>query len=154
MVMKLTPLNLPIPGWNKRKMTSTDFEAICEREGITVQRFRLELDALGYYTKRNGQRIIAIDSRLKGNKRLQVEFHELGHYFLHDGRKSVFSSLEGNTGKVVKRVPKTAEQEWTECEANIVACIAIAPGFFGVAELAYLGLSAAGTNWLKRSSRR
>jgi Zn-dependent peptidase ImmA (M78 family) len=93
------------------------------------------------------QVVIAIDSRLKGLKRVRTEFHEIGHYFLHKGlhtfhniRLSDIDTLEFN---------RTPAQDWLECEANIVALIAIAPGFFGVAELAFMSLTASRIDWLR-----
>jgi hypothetical protein len=148
-----TPLNLPLPDWNKRKMTSRDFEAACEHEGIAVQRFRFKSETRGYCQRQDAKPVIAIDSRLRGNERLRVEFHELGHYYLHLDNPRLPRMFDAQTHEVVGGKEMTPEQEWAECEANMVACVAIAPGFIGVVELAYLSVKAANTNWLKGSAQ-
>lgn len=85
---KLTPFTLPIPDFGKRQMTSRDFEEACNREGITVIRRRFTSSIRGFYMRQNGEPFIYIDSRLRGFNRLFVEFHELGHYFLHSRAKT------------------------------------------------------------------
>lgn len=68
-------------GWNIRVQTDGDFVRICKRFKIGVT--FMPLSTPGYYYRCNGRDHIAIDSRLKGKKRLFTMFHELGHYLMH-----------------------------------------------------------------------
>ncbi|HEX8747387.1 MAG TPA: ImmA/IrrE family metallo-endopeptidase [Pyrinomonadaceae bacterium] len=130
-------------------MTSVDFEAVCKREGITVERTRMKGDTRGLYFIQDGCSHIIIDTQLRGIRRVQVEFHELGHYFLrHERNKRALKQIDPDTHKYVKG-SRSPLQEWLELEANIVACIAIAPGLMGADELRHLALTATRINWLK-----
>jgi Zn-dependent peptidase ImmA (M78 family) len=126
MAKKLTPFNLPIPGWNERRMTSDDFDSICEREGIqAISEHSCSTKALGFFTWTiDGTPTIFISPRQKGRERVRTQFHELGHYFLHSRQKHTFKTLEDEEAKL------TPAQEWAEVEANVAALIATAPGFF------------------------
>lgn len=126
----LSPFTLPIPGWGKRRMTTEDFERVCQREGITVHRAVIGRGIRGIYFRRDGEPHIIITPRLRGTEKLRVEFHELAHYFLHDGER--VSMREGEfIGSKFRNYSKrlTPAQEWAEVEANTAAIVAIAPGF-------------------------
>jgi Zn-dependent peptidase ImmA (M78 family) len=114
------PFALPVPGYGERKMTTADFEAACAREGITVRRKALHDGLLGYYLRTPAGPSITINSRLKGDEKLRTEFHELGHYFLHDGDRAI---LKMSGSKL------EAYNDWAELEANAVAIVALAPDF-------------------------
>lgn len=111
------PHELPLPGWNERKMTIRDFNAACEREGIIVVRRRLGFTK-GFYCRISGLPFIFIDRAIKGQERLFVSFHELGHFFMHGSEAMVAMSL---------RDDKTPT-DWFEVEANACARIALKPG--------------------------
>jgi Zn-dependent peptidase ImmA (M78 family) len=136
----LTPFTLPIPGWNKRRMTSRDFEAVCQREGITVERRKLTGSVRGFYRRQFGHPFITIDSTLGGHKRIQVEFHELGHYFLHDGKSDLMRKASDE---------ETPEQRWIEIEAETCALVALAPRFDLNLFMEVLMVRAAGHVWGK-----
>jgi Zn-dependent peptidase ImmA (M78 family) len=114
------PFALPVPGYGERRMTTEDFEAACAREGIAVRRKPLHDGLQGYYLRTPAGPSITVDSGLRGAQKLLTEFHELGHYFLHDGDRAVLrmsgSKLE-------------AYNDWAEVEANAVAIVALAPDF-------------------------
>jgi hypothetical protein len=112
---RLTPPTLPLPGWNERRMTEADFRRACEREIIVVLRLPIP-GTRGAYTRMRGVPTIMIDSRLMGNERLAVMFHELGHYFMHDGAAPL--KLDGEFD---------AAGDWHEAEADAAATIALAP---------------------------
>jgi Zn-dependent peptidase ImmA (M78 family) len=111
------PADLPIPGWNKRVMTKSDFSQTCEREGIIMLRLPLPNGINGMYTRMHNTPIIWIDSRLRGTERLRTEFHELGHYFFHDPK-----ALIGIPTKQEKKM-----RARFEVEANAIALDALAP---------------------------
>lgn len=147
MAKKLTPFNLPIPGWDERPMTSDDFKAACEREVITIKRQRLPEDVSGVFCRgEDGTPYIYIDTKLRGRDKVRVEFHELGHYFLHSHRKGLLRIVGVD-------FDYTPEQEWVETEANAVAFVALAPGFRLKDFLQIASLSAAKHNW-SRAARR
>jgi Zn-dependent peptidase ImmA (M78 family) len=137
----LTPFNLPIPGWNERKMTSADFEQVCEREGITVHRQPLPGGVRGLYTRVDGQPHIYIRASLKGSNRVRSEFHELAHHFLH-GRDRDLKVLASKFDQKL-----TDPQEWAEVEATAAACVALAPGFSLLSLIQIVTGSASRYNW-------
>jgi len=68
-------------GWNSRVLTLDDFFRICRRERIKV--VELPLLVPGFYMICKGKSFIAINSNLRGVRKLHVIFHELAHHFLH-----------------------------------------------------------------------
>jgi IrrE N-terminal-like domain len=143
-----TPFNLPIPGWNERRMTSEDFKQVCEREGIKVESFRFKGTTRGLCTIRDGKVHILIDERLRVRERVFVEFHELGHYFFHLRNKRAHRALDSNFDSTEENL--TPAQEWAEVEANLAGSVAIAPGFYSVESIRYLGAVASRHKWGKR----
>ena len=63
-----------------------------------------------------GRDFIAVDSRLKGNRRLAVLFHELGHFLFHSPDSGATANFHG----VGRRTRK-------EQEADVFALCAIIP---------------------------
>lgn len=114
------PLALPVPDWNKRVMTSKDFAEVCEREKIIVLRMLLPSNVNGYHTVISGVPFICISSELsRGRERVCTEFHELGHYFLHE----LIPLCSSN-----KRHAYSLRR-WYEVEANACSIVALAPTF-------------------------
>jgi Zn-dependent peptidase ImmA (M78 family) len=68
-------------GWNERPLTEDDFHRLCRRFRIAVQEMPLRVS--GFYYRLMGRDFIALDSRLTGNERLMVMFHELAHFLFH-----------------------------------------------------------------------
>ena len=101
-------------GWNERRFTERDFNAICRRFSITVT--EMPLTTGGFYYRVKGRDFIAIDSRLQGAKRLFVMFHELGHFLLHVPDTGATANFHG----VGRRTRK-------EKEADIFALCALIP---------------------------
>lgn len=122
MKRKLTPFTLPVPGFGERRMTEADFNAACEREGITVLSQRLPEGINGCCSWPDGKPTIVIRPRLSNYKRLHAQFHELGHYFLHGNQKHLLRVLTSEE-------PYTPLQLAAEVEADTAALVAIAPGF-------------------------
>lgn len=67
--------------WNIRALGESDLHELCDRFGITLHESPMGTD--GFYYRLLGQDFIAINSRLRGFRRLSVLFHELGHFLLH-----------------------------------------------------------------------
>jgi Zn-dependent peptidase ImmA (M78 family) len=110
-----SPYDLPIPGWNERRMTLRDFRLTCEREKIVL--LQLPLPYRGLCLTCHDVPTIWIDSTLRGVERLQVAFHELGHYFMHKGLPLMLMS-EKETDAV---------RDWYEVQADAVSIIALSP---------------------------
>jgi len=80
-------------GWNERGLTETDFYRICRKFKITVEEMPLRVS--GFYYRVLGRDFIAIDSRLSGNKRLMVMFHELAHFLFHTPESGETANFHG-----------------------------------------------------------
>lgn len=113
-----SPLHLPIPGWNERRMTMRDFKRVCERERIVVIRIPWRI---GMFTNIRGVPVIWLGSRSQfdGGELIQTAFHELGHYFLHRARTPLLRAEGAEGGGGVR--------DWFEVEANACAAIALSP---------------------------
>ena len=101
-------------GWNERSLTEDDFTALCRRFRISVTEMPLATD--GFYYRVKGRDFIAINSRLKGARRLFVMYHELGHFLLHVPDTGATANFHG----VGRRTRK-------EREADIFAICALIP---------------------------
>ena len=101
-------------GWNERSLTEDDFYRFCRRFKISVQEMPLRVS--GFYYRMLGRDFIAIDSRLTGNERLTVMFHELAHFLFH--------TPESGTTANFHRVGQKTRQE---IEADAFAICAIIP---------------------------
>jgi Zn-dependent peptidase ImmA (M78 family) len=101
--------------WNRRAFTEEDFRRIRRREQIELIEYPLS-GSLGFYVAGGGRRFIAIDSRLRGVRRLYVLLHELAHHFLHvppDVTAAHFFRLRPDTKQ--------------EHEAEVFAAVALLP---------------------------
>lgn len=109
--MKLLFSRLTRAGFNRRRLTETDFYQICEAEGIEViwsdRKYSFFLSILG-------ERCIVLPKRLKGVKMLFSAFHELGHALAHVGQEPSVLWLG---------MPHSKD----EVEADAVALIALMP---------------------------
>ena len=101
-------------GWNERPFDEADFIAICRKFSITVTEMPLTMG--GFYYRVRGRDFIALDSRLRGPKRLFVMFHELGHFLLHVPDSGATANFHG----VGRRTRK-------EKEADLFALCALMP---------------------------
>lgn len=101
-------------GWNKRVLTTKDFDTLCRRERIKTVEMPLRVP--GFYMVCHGRRQIYLDSRLSGVRRLEAGLHELGHHYLH--APSPTSSV-----RFFRLRPDTKE-EW---EADVFASVALMP---------------------------
>lgn len=101
-------------GWNDRPLTEVDFYRICRKFKITVEEMPLRVS--GFYYRVLGRDFIAIDSRLTGNKRLMVMFHELAHFLFHTPETGESASFH--------RVGRKTRQE---IEADAFALCALLP---------------------------
>lgn len=101
-------------GWNKRPLGEADFYRICKRFNITVEEMPLRVS--GFYYRLLGRDFIAIDSRLTGNERLMVMFHELAHFLFH-------TPETGETANFHRIGRKTRQ----EVEADAFALCAVLP---------------------------
>lgn len=102
-------------GWNSRAFTEADVLRICRRERVELVEYRLS-GSPGYYMKTGGRHIIAVDSRLRGVRRLRVLLHELAHHLLHappDAHAAHFFRLRPDTKQ--------------EHEAEVFSAVALLP---------------------------
>jgi Zn-dependent peptidase ImmA (M78 family) len=104
-------------GWNERPLTEADFHRLCRRFKISVQEMPLRVS--GFYYRLMGRDFIAIDSRLTGNERLTVMFHELAHYLFHTPESGATANFH--------RVGQKTRQE---IEADAFALCSIIPMTF------------------------
>ncbi len=101
-------------GWNERPLTEADFYRLCRRFKIGVTEMPLRVG--GFYYRMMGRDFIAIDSKLAGQQKLVVLFHELAHFLFHVPTSGVTANFHG----VGKRDRK-------ENEADLFALCAIIP---------------------------
>lgn len=103
--------------WNERSLNVEDFHRICGRHKIKVVEMPLQVS--GFYYCVMGKHYIAINSRLDGERKLFVMFHEFAHYLMHAPDKGVTANFHG-IGK------KSRE----ESEADAFAICAMIPRTF------------------------
>lgn len=101
-------------GWNERPLTEADLYRICRRFRISVTEMPLKTD--GFYYRVLGRDFIAVNSRLAGPMKLQVLFHELGHFLFHTPESGATANFHGVGGSA--RI---------EREADIFALCALIP---------------------------
>jgi Zn-dependent peptidase ImmA (M78 family) len=102
-------------GWNRRAFTEEDISRICRREKIELVEYPLS-GSPGSYMRVGGRSVIAVDSRLRGVRRLYVLLHELGHHLLHvppDATVAYFFQLKPDSKQ--------------EHEAEVFAAVALLP---------------------------
>lgn len=110
-----------IPWFNRRAGTEKDFWAICQRENIHVDFWRLAKGVRGFYGINRKYKVprkyIVIDVNLRNSGDwLLTAFHELAHHFLHapySDREVYFSSKH------------TAN--WQDDEADMIAYALLIP---------------------------
>lgn len=95
-------------GWNKRVFDESDFYRLCNSKGVRVFE-DAEMPLPGAYCVYDKLPVIFIARRLRGTERLRVQFHELGHHWLHYPLVQFFINLNNKI----------------EFEANIVAACAL-----------------------------
>lgn len=99
-------------GFNARRLTETDFFAICETERIAV----LEREVPAAFTMSLlGTRTIVLRRRAKGLHRTFEMFHELAHALAHGGKSATNAFFFG------------LNESRAETEADAVATIALIP---------------------------
>lgn len=99
---KISRLRCP---WNRKPLTQDDFYRLCKRHKVTVQEMPLRVS--GFYYCLLGRHYIAINSRLRGHKKLFVMFHEFAHYLMHAPDTGVTANFHG----VGKKTRKEAEAD-------------------------------------------
>jgi Zn-dependent peptidase ImmA (M78 family) len=107
---KQTLLRLMPDGWNERVFDESDFYRLCHLDGVRVLE-DAEMPLPGAYCVYDKIPVIFIARRLRGAERLRVQFHELGHHWLHYPHVQFFLNLNNRL----------------EFEANIVAACALIP---------------------------
>jgi len=100
--------------WNRRPLTEGDFYRLCKRFRVTVTEMPLRTE--GFYYCMKGRHFIAIDSKLHGQQKLFVMFHELAHFLMHTPEDGVTANFYG-VGKKTRK----------EAEADAFALCAILP---------------------------
>ena len=97
-------------GWNERELNEEDFHLICEKEGIVV--FEFEMRRNGMYGVCEDVPVILLNKKLRGIRKLEVAFHEVGHHFFHSPSLCLFSrnmtrrhQLEAQAVAVVALIP-------------------------------------------------
>ena len=101
-------------GWNERGLEQRDAERLCRALNITFDERPLIVD--GFHYRLLDRDFIAINSRLRGAKKLFVIFHELAHCLFHtpvSGPSASFHQVGSRTRK--------------EREADVFALCALIP---------------------------
>jgi len=80
-------------GWNERPLDEADFYSLCKRFRISVTEMPLATD--GFYYRVMGRDFIAVDSRLSGQFKLAVLFHELAHFLFHAPETGATANFHG-----------------------------------------------------------
>lgn len=120
-------------GWNDTPLDESHFYQICAKFRISVVEMPLRVS--GFYYRVMGRDFIAINSRLSGDLKLVVMFHELGHYILHTPDTGATANFHG------------VKCRWSrkEIEADAFALCAVIPlrliKFHSPAELIHDGFS-------------
>ena len=99
------------PEWNRRILTQADFERFCLEDKILVREAAIE--ARGAYVAVDGLRVIFLSSRIVGVEKLIIEFHELGHAWLHVPNLKLYRGM-------FHRIQQ---------QANIVSACALVPSY-------------------------
>lgn len=80
-------------GWNERPMTEEDFFELCDRFGVNVEIEKLRIR--GVYYRVLGKDHISISDKLNLPQRLQVMFHEFGHFLMHTPGRETVANFSG-----------------------------------------------------------
>ena len=92
--------------WNSKPLTQDDFYRLCRRHKVTVHEMPLRVS--GFYYCMQGRHYIAIDSRLRPDKKLFVMFHEFAHYLMHAPDSGTTANFHGIGTKTRKEVEADA----------------------------------------------
>lgn len=106
--MKYIPQILLALGWNRRLLTFSDFENLCEHLGVNILRENTKTP--GMYFVRDGEPYIGLSTRLTGVQLWFTAWHEMAHHLLHAPGLRCFSA--GSVSKL-------------EAEAEAVAICAL-----------------------------
>jgi len=101
-------------GWNERPLTEADFYLLCTR--FNIQIVETPQHTSGFHFRLLGRDIIAVDSKLSGDAKLAVLFHELGHFLFHVPESGPAANFH-NVGKKTRQ----------EIEADVFAICALIP---------------------------
>lgn len=122
--MKFLMEKLSRYGWNEREQTEDDFYQICEDEKVLV--FEFEMRRAGMYGVCEGVPVILLNKNLRGVKKLEVAFHELGHHFFHSPAMCLYTrnltrrhQMEAQVVAVVALMPKTKLGEFLRNSDNL-----------------------------------
>ncbi|NOT47120.1 MAG: ImmA/IrrE family metallo-endopeptidase [Acidobacteria bacterium] len=100
--------------WNKTPLTQDDFYRLCRRHKVAVVEIPLRVS--GFYYCLLGKHYIAVNSRLRQEKKLFVMFHEFAHFLMHAPDDGVTANFHG-VGKKTRK----------ENEADTFAICALIP---------------------------
>ena len=101
-------------GWNESPLTEADFYQLCKKFKVSVT--EMPLATSGFYYRVMGRDFIAVDSKLSGEHKLAVLFHELAHFLFHVPESGATANFH-NVGRHTRK----------EREADIFALCAIIP---------------------------
>lgn len=102
-IEKIRRLNF---NWNERSLTETDFYRLCKRHKVAVE--EMPLSVSGFYYCLLGKHYIAINSRLRPEKKLFVMFHEFAHFLMHAPDDGVTANFHGVGRKTRKEIEADA----------------------------------------------
>ena len=108
---KISKLKL---GWNQKPLNETDFFKFCQRFKIKVIEMPLQVDGFYYCVK--GKHYIAINKRLRADKKLFVMFHEFAHFVYHVPDTNVTANFS-----------RVGDRNFKEDEADLFALCALIP---------------------------
>jgi Zn-dependent peptidase ImmA (M78 family) len=113
--MNLTLAHVAVPRWwNKRVPTELEFHRLCRRRRIKV--IEMPLRVAGFYMVCKGKKFIALNTNLRGVRRLETGFHEIAHDLLHAPVSATTALFCGFNG-----------DRKTEFEARAFAACAVMP---------------------------
>lgn len=81
-------------GWNHVELNEDLFLKLCERLNVRVK--YMPLTVQGFYNCNRRKHYIAVNERLRGDRRAFVMFHEFGHYLMHSPRTDTVSNYCGS----------------------------------------------------------
>lgn len=91
-------------GWNTRQLTYADFENLCVRLNVVVQRVKMKTK--GMYFVCEGRPFISLSSKLHGVELWLVAWHEMVHHLLHPPGLRCFT--RGTVNKIEREAQSVA----------------------------------------------
>ena len=70
-------------GFNKRVLSDTDLQLICDRANFKIHLIEFRAKQPGWLASNRTQRFLFLSTRFVGWRRLEIAFHELGHAYAH-----------------------------------------------------------------------